>query len=488
MKTNRFLLTAVFTVMAFTFSACSNDGESPNPSPNDSENSRNSDSSSSSVGVSYLSSSDNENFKSNDSSSSSGGIQYSSSSNDKFSLSSSSFNGPLKECTGIFNPDNKFCYDGNVYDKCDGMEYNPTTHICSGDIANPAICNGIAYNPLLNQICEGSIVKERCGTGNIYRNPATEQCCGNNKYTSATQFCQGGTNAVKMKCGTQTYNASQTCENSVIKDRCGTGNIYHDPETEQCCGNNKYITATQFCNENAVYFKCDDEEYNPANQRCQNNVVETQCGTGNNYHNPATQFCNGNKVLNKCGGDIYNISTEYCSNGTMKTYGSVTDDGGKTYKTVVIGNQVWMAENLNYNVSGSLCYGNLESNCNIYGRLYNWTTARTVCPTGWRLPSDNEWTTLVNYIEDNYGCTSCAGTRLSSGSDDYGFTALLGGGYYDSFYDIGNRGYWWSTSEVSITVGTSNSAYYSYISQNSGAVNKNSQFKSYFLSVRCIKS
>jgi len=179
----------------------------------------------------------------------------------------------------------------------------------------------------------------------------------------------------------------------------------------------------------------------------------------------------------------HNTSTQYCSNGTMKTYGSVTDQGGQTYKTVVIGTQTWMAQNLNYNASGSKCYKNSEANCTTYGRLYDWVTAmklpttcnnntcatqvqskhQGICPDGWHIPSDADWNVLMKVANpscsDNSDCAD-AGRKLKAtsgwneyvkGTDDFGFAALPGGFGYSvgSFYSAGIYGRWWSASEGS---------------------------------------
>jgi uncharacterized protein (TIGR02145 family) len=128
---------------------------------------------------------------------------------------------------------------------------------------------------------------------------------------------------------------------------------------------------------------------------------------------------------------------------------------GKKYKTIEIGTQTWMAENLNYNTKGSKCCSNKSANCNKYGRLYNWETAMKVCPKGWHLPNNEEWYVLKVFIGDE------AGTKLKTisgwnidddyipGTDDYGFSALPGGeGYSDgSFNDGGYHGSWWSATE-----------------------------------------
>jgi len=158
---------------------------------------------------------------------------------------------------------------------------------------------------------------------------------------------------------------------------------------------------------------------------------------------------------------------------------------GKSYRKVKIGNQTWMAENLNYHAPGSRCYGEngkvlnygsglitlpygeIQENCAKYGRLYDWKTAMNestgggkvqgVCPPGWHLPSDAEWETLV----ENAGGWSVAGGKLKSvtgweyggnGTDDYGFSALPGGIYTsygdgDNFYSLGSNGHWQSTTE-----------------------------------------
>ena len=103
-----------------------------------------------------------------------------------------------------------------------------------------------------------------------------------------------------------------------------------------------------------------------------------------------------------------------CGTLTVKaTRFTFTDTrNNKTYKAVAIGTQTWMAENLNYDTSDSKCYNNDPANCEIYGRLYNWSTASTVCPTGWHIPSDAEWDVLITAV----GGSSTAGTKLKVAS------------------------------------------------------------------------
>jgi uncharacterized protein (TIGR02145 family) len=152
----------------------------------------------------------------------------------------------------------------------------------------------------------------------------------------------------------------------------------------------------------------------------------------------------------------------------MQQNDSFTDSRDrKKYKTVEIGSQVWMAENLNYNASGSKCYDNKPQNCDKYGRLYDLSAAKGACPSGWHLPNNDEWDVLYRYADGTSGTenpyeSETAGKYLKAksgwnayegksgnGEDKFGFSALPGGsGYSDGvFYDVGYDGYWWSANE-----------------------------------------
>jgi len=205
-------------------------------------------------------------------------------------------------------------------------------------------------------------------------------------------------------------------------------------------------------------------------------------------------------------------------------YGDPIEYKGETYETVVIGTQTWFKRNLNYDVEGSRCYGDNEANCVVYGRLYDWATAMAldtscnmgscaseigtkhqgVCPGGWHIPSNADWNVLMKFVNpscsDNSECkyagdklrASSGWNNMSTGKDDYGFSALPSG--YGSYRNDGNVGFlmgnkeglWWSTSEYTENF---NSAYYWFISDDSGdIVGTNYIIKNgFFISVRCVK-
>jgi len=162
-----------------------------------------------------------------------------------------------------------------------------------------------------------------------------------------------------------------------------------------------------------------------------------------------------------------------------------TRSGGKTYNVVKIGDQTWMAENLNYSMSSaSWCYGggNPAENCVKYGRLYDWSAANTACPSGWHLPDTAEWSKLVEMggVAMNSKKFKASGW---DGTDDFGFSALPGGLRTTSgnFYTAGNQGFWWTA-----TGSGSDSAYYRYISNNIPIVDWGNSNVGEGLSVRCV--
>jgi uncharacterized protein (TIGR02145 family) len=209
-----------------------------------------------------------------------------------------------------------------------------------------------------------------------------------------------------------------------------------------------------------------------------------------------------------------------------------TEQGGKgnnigDYRTVEIGNQTWMAENLDYAVQGSKCYDNDPANCAKYGRLYDWATAmgidadfnwdewdgsdvkhKGICPTGWHLPSNDDWDELFLYVDSQNDGEGSGGSPYDSytagkylkatdgwnwndyeeisgnGTDKYGFSALPGGyGNSDgNFSNAGNYGYWWSASE-----NNSYGAYYRYMNCNYEYAYWGNSSKSLLFSVRCLQ-
>jgi uncharacterized protein (TIGR02145 family) len=127
----------------------------------------------------------------------------------------------------------------------------------------------------------------------------------------------------------------------------------------------------------------------------------------------------------------------FTSTAFAQEKGAFTDPRDKKkYSTVKIGEQTWMAENLNYSAKGK-CYDDKPANCTKYGRLYDWVTAMAlpsscdnknnkpcaekvkakhagICPKGWHIPSNEEWDKLIDYVENDKGCTGCAGKFLKS--------------------------------------------------------------------------
>jgi len=260
----------------------------------------------------------------------------------------------------------------------------------------------------------------------------------------------------------------------------------HDPYEE--CKNIVFNASTNFCYDGIVYDKCNGMGYNPSTHICQGTAAyPAVCGSSS--YNPLEQGCCRGSIFdpsyerchkdedaeddedgyleircgeswysyynfNKCCTWEYGKGTRVVDCPSTVTNGELmTDKGGRTYETVVIGEQTWMAKNLDYagpcNDTG-ICYDYDYKNCTTYGRLYNLETAMKVCPDGWHLPSNEEWSVLIEAAGGWESLKSKRGWRIYNGTNAYGFSALPGGyvefyrGQYYFMY-IGAYGDWWTT-------------------------------------------
>lgn len=184
---------------------------------------------------------------------------------------------------------------------------------------------------------------------------------------------------------------------------------------------------------------------------------------------------------------------------TGNTTGTFTDArDNTTYNWVKIGNQTWMAGNLGFKPSSGdfIAHENNDANIDIYGYLYDWTTAKNVAPAGWHLPSEDEWLELVNFL----GGDEVAGGKMketgtshwdnpnSEANNSSGFMARAGG-FYDSVYDnfiiLGRSANWWSSTDG---FGDNNEAAFTLvIYSNTSKSSQSGSNKLIYQSVRCIK-
>jgi uncharacterized protein (TIGR02145 family) len=143
-----------------------------------------------------------------------------------------------------------------------------------------------------------------------------------------------------------------------------------------------------------------------------------------------------------------------------------------------------MAENLNYETSGSWCYDNNASNCVTFGRLYTWNAAMTACPANWRLPTRQDWDDLNSIVGSNVAGRALKSSRDWDGIDIFGFSALPGGGRNTggSFSLVGSIGYWWSATERRVGDAWLQRMYWELEIMYEGIGHKDFGF-----SVRCVK-
>ena len=157
------------------------------------------------------------------------------------------------------------------------------------------------------------------------------------------------------------------------------------------------------------------------------------------------------------------------------------------YRTVEIGNQVWLAQNLNHETTDSYCYGDKVNNCLLYGRLYDWESARSICPDGWHLPDTLDFGILRDYAIENNGGIGVGTSLMSGKSDKFGFSSLAHGGYKpekDGIYGDNKADFYWTSVE---TADNQKYAQLRGFRKEESYMIYNSYKKTWLLSVRCIK-
>ena len=217
-------------------------------------------------------------------------------------------------------------------------------------------------------------------------------------------------------------------------------------------------------------------------------------------------------------GNELSFTTTAGGGGIVANPGAGVTFNGYTYTSIVLGNgQEWMAENLRTTTyangdpipnvtddnqwedltTGAWAHYNNDSQYeNPYGKLYNWYTVddpRNVCPTGWHVPTDAEWTVLSDYL----GGSAVAGGKMKSTGTQYwsspntdatnesGFSGLPGGyrNYNVAFYYVDSLGYWWSSTETNSTYAWNRHLDY----YNGGVHRHHSNYKKFGYSVRCLR-
>lgn len=439
----------------------------------------------------------------------------------------------VERCDGkVFDAERQFCFESELIDLCGGQEYDPINKGCrhDEDFVFVPICGDEPFDDGVSF----------CVDGQLY------PLCGGKSYNPAAKFCVNG--EVMDLCAGEAYDPKLfSCERNVLYTRCGT---------------DQYLSSTSFCFRERVYDLCDGKTYDPYRQACVRNEILPRCD-GIVSYNPETSFCFESKVyplcndapfdpnvsfcykgvvLSKCKGYAYDPEETSCEEQTAIPAYIMDRRDQRIYKTVTIGEQTWIDQNLNYEIPGSLCLNNQYENCLIHGRLYDWYMAmdlpsickrdaspeecqvddahhQGICPDGFRIPSARDYKQLLDYVQANahfdltyrnlgYALVNADlwDSNLRGATNEFGFNASLAGGFnvnvgtgYSGtnnfiiyFTDIWSSTTYGSSKDCNLTVPSGpvsdNVACYLYISHDGGVgIYASGSMKIHLRSVRCIK-
>ncbi len=267
------------------------------------------------------------------------------------------------------------------------------------------------------------------------------------------------------------------CESGHFGPTCTACNCQHGV----CKGGLAGDGSCSFCNTGWEGSNCDQCQSGYFGKNCQ------KCTCQNGYCNDSLL---GDGTCTKC---FEGFGGPNCDISITET---VQDQDGNSYRAVKIGTQTWMAENYRRNIGTNFHANGKESNDAVYGLLYRWddTAADNFCPTGWHMPTAEEWQTLAGFVEADLANTHVGSAFIALiaknipwrnydnwGADSYGFAAYPAGSHNIGIYgDFGSDAYFWSKSD------SSGLAKYYHLGGNkfdTGVVSKVMAF-----SVRCVKN
>jgi uncharacterized protein (TIGR02145 family) len=332
----------------------------------------------------------------------------------------------------------------------------------------------------------------------------------------------------------RTLSISSENETVTLSNLTGNGQVYDLSGLVKDCDSiyaNAYFTLTGLTQSNISFTGKTD-----ANGAFETSVIVCDVNSDTKYQVRATVYTANNTVK------IDTIELTFSSTTLQKdinfceseeevfsphlnpalTYGSVTDIDGNKYATIQIGTQTWMAENLRTTsyangdpipnvtdrnqwqnlTTGAWAHNNNDSQYeNPYGKLYNWYTVadpRNVCPTGWHVPSDTEWSKVINYLDPNANGgdnrPNTAGGKMKSMGTDYwrspntdatnesGFSGLPGERNDFGAFIIGGYGRWWSSTEVNTST-----VWIRTLSYLNGSVSRGGLSRGNGFYVRCLR-
>ena len=353
-------------------------------------------------------------------------------------------------------------------------------------------------------------------------------CDGNNGWVIGTLIekmdCDFSSSSVKSSDSKSNDPAEVTDDSSDSKSNDPAEATDDSSDSKDCPSSAG--TSTESSNSNSS--GNDAMSSNSSAKSSSSSVIVTNSSSSRNENSSSSETTlSCSSELSEASSSSESLSAGSIYDATANTLTDLRD--GKTYKTVTIGRQIWMAENLNYaytdvfykrdnytSDSTSWCYDNDPANCAKYGRLYTWAAAmdslgkwskngkkcgyiascsptypvRGICPKGWHLPSKQEFGTLITAVGDS----STNGTVLKStdgwsnhgnGTDAFGFSALPAGARSDGHYvRRGSYAYFWSSND---TKGISHDAYRMYLYCGEDIAGLIYDNKNHGASVRCVK-